>query len=41
MGAEELNDEGFKAQVERITVQPDGGMEYHFTDGRKAQWQKT
>ena len=41
MMAEEFDDSSFLCQVERITVQPDGSMEYHFTDGRIAQWQKT
>ncbi|MBR3108535.1 MAG: recombinase family protein [Clostridia bacterium] len=41
MGAEEMNEAAFTDQVERIIVQPDGSMEYHFTDGRIAQWQKT
>lgn len=41
MGAEEMNEAAFTDQVEKVIVQPDGSMEYHFTDGRIAQWQKT
>ena len=41
MGAEEFDASSFLSEVERITVQPDGSMEYHFTDGRISQWQKT
>ena len=41
MGAEEMNEAAFTDQVEKVIVQPDGSLEYHFTDGRIVKWQKT
>lgn len=40
LGLSEFDEAEFDKQVEKITVQPDGNLLYHFYDGRTSLWQR-